>query len=158
LPATVCDSPQASENEQHPELILPRHPDDHRDNQRIVNQGSEDQTVHTTDVLRYVSESETAQRVAHAEHDHDQADVFHADGTRDKALERSQQMTELDPSSGDVTYFGELRTDIGLLQTRPEREWNEQELVWILEMLECRSQMMNRIFQCVFDRAWMFDR
>ena len=52
-----------------------------------------------------------------------------------------------------ATYFGELRTDVGLLQTRPEREWNEQELVGILEMLECRSQMMNRIFQCVFNRA-----
>jgi hypothetical protein len=86
LPNTITYAPHGSKDEYNSYLISGRLSNEHGNNERIVDESSNNKTWPTADDFNDLTKSETTDRITHAIANHDDTDIFGIESACDKAL------------------------------------------------------------------------
>ena len=147
LPDSVGHAPQPGQDEEEVRLRRVGLPSEEGGHHAQVDESAADKDGHPPDVLDDEAEAEGADGVADAVDDQDVAEVLHPIGAGHVALEKASRFeTSLKKpffSSESSSHSGEVRSEESLLDSGPERERDDEQLVGLLQVLEGGHQQLH---------------
>ncbi len=146
LPDRVCDAPEPGQEEEDVALVGVGRPHEKDDHDGIVDGGSEEEDGHATDVVDDLAEGKGEEGVVDGVGDEDEAHHLDPIGAGDEALVFGRYVHRLVKQSLKnylfLSYGSEVRVLESLLQTRPDGDRDDKQLVRVLEVPQGRRHQL----------------